>query len=122
MESSKRPKTNIEVIARAIKRRSVISFTYSDVGQLIVEPIAIGILTETGKHALRCYKCYPPQISDSADNWYLCQLDSISNLKTTPMRSKDFRKGSKTLTGDMSEIIECSPDYEKQELLNKRKK
>ena len=77
---------------------------------------------ETGKHVLRCYKSYPLLLADKSDNWYLCELDKISNLKITPMRSKNFRKGSKTLTGDMSEVIESASDYEKQALLDKPKK
>jgi hypothetical protein len=122
MDASKKPKTDIEVIARGIRRRSVMSFTYAGNEQLLVEPIALGVHKETGKHVLRCYKSFPLQLSDTAENWYLCELDKISNLKTTPIRSKDFRKKGKTIIGDMSEVIECSPDYEKAALLDKPKK
>ena len=110
MEFNPNPKSNVEVIAKAIRRRSVISFTY-DGEQLMVEPVVLGVYKETGKHVLRCYKSYPLLLSDKAENWYLCEIDKISNLKTTPVRSKNFRKGSKTLRGDMAEVIECLPDY-----------
>ena len=122
MEPNEKPKTIIEVVAKAIRRKSVLSFTYEEIEQLIVEPIALGIHKETGKPVVRCYKSYPPQLSDKADNWYLCELDKISNMKTPPVRAKDFRKGSKTITGDMSEIIEVSDDYKKLSIADKAKK
>ena len=122
MEPSPKPKNIIEVVAKAIRRKSVLSFTYDGVEQLVVEPIVLGIHKETGKHVVRCYKSYPPQIWDKADNWYLCELDKITDVKTPPVRAKNFRKGCKTLTGDMSEIIEASADYEKLGLLKNPKK
>ena len=99
-----------QAIVKAIRKRSVVSFSYCG-EQLVAEPIVLGILRETGKYALRCYKSYPPLASDKKENWYLCLLDDISNLKVTPIRAKNFRNGSKTLHGDMSQVIECSSDY-----------
>ncbi len=87
------------------------SFTYRGEEQLVAEPIVLGIHKEIKKTMLRCYKSFPPQISDSKENWYLCDLDDISNLKITPMRSKSHRKGSKTIEGDMAEVIVASADY-----------
>lgn len=112
MESTEKPKTVLEIIAKAIRRRSVMSFTYEDSEPLVVEPIVLGISKETGKHILRCYKSFPLTLRDSAENWLVVELDKIANLKTTPMRSKSFRKGSKTLVGDLSEVVEISDDYE----------
>ena len=122
MESSLKPKNIIEVVTKAIRRKSVLSFIYDGGEQLVVEPIVLGIHKETGKHVLRCYKSYPPNIWDKSENWYLCELDKITNLKTPPVRAKNFRKGSKTLTGDLSEIIEASSDYEKLGLVKNPKK
>ena len=102
--------TTAEAIAKAIRRRSVVSFTYHH-EQMLAEPIVLGILKDGGKYALRCYKSYPPLPSDKKENWFLCPLEDISNLKVTPARSKSFRNGSKTLHGDMSQVIECSSDY-----------
>lgn len=107
-------KTNTEVLSKAIRRRSVVSFFYPGYEQIVVEPVILGVSKETGKQVLRCYKCFPPHIFDSKENWYLLEVDLITNLKTTPMRSKNFRKGSQTIEGDMSEIIEASEDYIKQ--------
>jgi len=113
MESTENTKTPVEVLARAIRRRSVVSFTYDGAEQVIMEPIVLGVHKETGKHVLRCYKSFPPMISDKKENWHLCELDKISNLKTTPMRAKNFRKGGDVLDQDLSEVIECSADYGK---------
>lgn len=111
MEMDEKIKSNIELISKAIKRHSVVSFFYADMGQIVVEPIVLGILKETGKHVLRCYKSFPPHINDSKDNWYLCDLENISSVKLVPARSKNFRKGSKTIDGDMAEVIVASADY-----------
>ena len=113
MEQGQKTNTTVEVLAKAIRRRSVVSFTYRGNEQLVVEPIVQGVYKETKKIMLRCYKSFPPGISDSKENWYLCDLDEISNLKITPMRTKSYRKGAKTIEGDMSEIIETSSDYVK---------
>ncbi len=111
MESGQKINTTAETLARAIRRRSVVSFTYQGTQQLVAEPIVLGMHKETNKMMLRCYKSFPPSISDSKDNWYLCDLDEISNIKITPMRTKSYRSGAKTIEGDMAEIIESSSDY-----------
>ena len=111
MEAEKNVKTNVEVLAKAIRRRSVISLVYPEYDQIVVEPIILGVSKETGKQVLRCYKSFPPHIYDSKENWYLLEVDLISGLKITPMRSKSFRKGAKTIEGDFAEIIEASEDY-----------
>lgn len=113
MEADEMVKANIETLSRAIRRRSVVSFSYPGLDQLVVEPVIVGILKENGKPALRCYKSFPFHINDSKENWYLLDVDKISNLRMTPMRAKNFRKGSKTIEGDMAEIIEVSEEYEK---------
>jgi len=113
MDATGKTSTLIEVITKAIRRRSVVSFTYENKEQLVVEPIVLGIHKETGKHVLRCYKSFPLMLSDKKENWCLCDLDKISSLKTTPMRAKNFRKGGKTLEGDMAEVIEISSNYVK---------
>jgi hypothetical protein len=113
METDKNPNSYVEVLAKAIRRRSVVSFLYRGTEQMVAEPIVLGIHKETNKMTLRCYKSYPPHISDSKENWYLCDLDEISHLKVTPLRTKDFRKGAKTILGDMAEVIESSSDYVK---------
>ena len=113
METTETPRTPIEVLSKAIRRRSVVSFVYDGSEPLVMEPIVLGIHKETGKHVLRCYKSYPPLPNDKKENWFLCELDKISNLKITPMRSKSFRKGSTVIEGDMSEVIEASEDYVK---------
>lgn len=112
METNKEPNTYVDLLSKAIRRRSVVSFVYQG-EQVVAEPIVLGIHKESNKMMLRCYKSYPPHISDSKENWYLCDLDEISNLKITPMRTKDFRKGAKTILGDMTEVIESSSDYVK---------
>ena len=91
----------------------MVAFTYQGTEQLVVEPIVLGVLKETNKLMLRCYKSFPPSITDSKENWYLCDLDDITNPKITPMRAKDYRKGAKTISGDMSEVIESSSEYVK---------
>ena len=110
MDAEQNITPTVEAIAKAIRRRSVVSFTYQQ-QQMLAEPIVLGLLKEHNKPALRCYKSYPPLPSDKKENWYLCLLEDITNLKVTPVRSKNFRHGCKTLHGDMSEVIECSSDY-----------
>ena len=113
MESGQELNATAELLAKAIRRRSMVAFTYQGTEQLVVEPIVLGVLKETNKLTLRCYKSFPLNISDSKENWYLCDLDEITNPKITPMRTKDFRKGAKTISGDMTEVIETSSDYVK---------
>ena len=112
MESGQKTITTVELLSKAIRRRSMVSFVYRE-EQLVVEPIVLGVHKETGKVMLRCYKSFPVHITDSKDNWLLCDLDEIANIKITPLRTKSYRKGAKTIEGDMSEIIEASADYVK---------
>jgi len=112
MDVNPLPPTQVDVLAKAIRRRSVVAFTYNN-EQIVAEPIVLGIHKETNKHVLRCYKSFPPQLADKKENWYLCDLDKISNLKITPMRSKDHRNGGSTLKGDLSEVIVSAADYVK---------
>ena len=113
MKPGQQTNTHVEMLAKAIRRHCVVSFIYQGTEQLVAEPIVLGIHKETNKPMLRCYKSFPPHIRDSKENWYLCDLDEISNLKLTPVRCKSYRNGSKTIEGDMAEIIEASTDYTK---------
>jgi hypothetical protein len=110
MDKPETPKTDIDLLARAIRRRTVVSFTYNG-EQMVVEPIVLGIGKETGKPVLRCYKSFPMHVSDKKENWHLCDVEKISNVKLTPMRAKEFRKGCKAVDEGMAEVIECSEDY-----------
>jgi len=111
METTPKLKTNVEVLAKAIRRRSVVSFTYLGSEQVVAEPFILGIHKDTGKYVLRCYKSFPLHIGDRKDNWLLLNLDDMTNLKITPMRSKDLRKGGMERETEMSEIIENVADY-----------
>ena len=111
METTPQLKTNVEVLAKAIRRKSVVSFTYLGSEQMLVEPTILGIHKDNGKHVLRCYKSFPLHIGDKKDNWLLLNLDDMINLKITPMRSKDLRKGGMERETEMSEILENVADY-----------
>jgi hypothetical protein len=113
MDTPETPKTDLELLARAIRRKTVVSFTYDGV-QMVAEPIVLGVHKDTGKQVLRCYKSFPMQLSDKKENWYLCDVEKIANVKITPMRAKEFRKGCKVVEEGMSEVIECSEDYMKE--------
>jgi hypothetical protein len=111
METPPKLKTNVEVLAKAIRRRAVVSFTYQDKEQIVAEPTILGVHKDTGKHVLRCYKSFPLHIGDKKDNWLLLDVDDMTNLKITPMRSKDLRKHGMERETEMSEIIENIADY-----------
>ena len=113
MEPGQQNSTLVELLSKAIRKRSVVSFTYQGKEQMVAEPVVLGVHKETNKIMLRCYKSFPVHISDSKENWYLCDLDEISDAKIAPFRTKSHRKGAKTIAGDMSEIIETSSDYVK---------
>jgi hypothetical protein len=111
METTPKLKTNLEVLAKAIRRKNVVSFTYKMNEQFVAEPFVLGIEKGTGKTVLRCYKSFPLHLGDKKDNWYLCYLDDITDLKMTPIRSKEARKGCDKPKENMVEVIEDMADY-----------
>ena len=54
MEQGQKTNTTVEVLAKAIRRRSVVSFTYRGNEQLVVEPIVLGVYKETKKETQSC--------------------------------------------------------------------
>jgi hypothetical protein len=112
MEAAQTPPPTVsDLLAKAIRRRSVVSLSYDGGETMLLEPIVLGIFKETGQIVLRCYKSYPIQLKDKKENWYLLELGKISNLKLTPVRAKSHRDGCKVLEGDMAQVLETSSDY-----------
>lgn len=111
MEDDKLLKNNLESITKAIRRKSSISFVYSDNEKKIIEPVILGIDKETGKHVIRGYKSFPLELHDKKENWLLFEVEKMQKLQVTPMRIKKVRKGFRAEDEAMSEIILMSAEY-----------
>lgn len=91
---------NIEVVAKAIKFKEVVSFVY-DNEKIRVEPFILGTHKGTNGYAFWGYHSHAHEAKDNPANWKLYDLDKMTETRLTAVRIKDTRHG---YTGKHSEI------------------
>ena len=112
MEVDANLKSKIDLIVRAIEKRSAIVFHTADNEKYVVEPFVLGKAKDGGPFILKCYKSFPLELSDKKENWKAFELDQMLEVHATPIRSKSTRKGYDAAELVLDEIISVVPGYE----------
>jgi hypothetical protein len=105
-------KSKIDLIARAIEKRSAIVFRTGDNEKYVVEPFVLGREKDSGNFILKCYKNFPLELNDKKENWKTFDVEKLEDVQATPIRSKSSRKGFEPAEVELSEIISAVPGYE----------
>jgi hypothetical protein len=106
-------KSKIDLIARAIEKRSAIVFRTSGNDKYVVEPFVLGKEKNTGHYILKCYKSFPLELSDKKENWLTFDIETLLELHATPIRSKSSSKGFEGIAPvELSEVISSVPGFE----------
>ncbi|MDB5283302.1 MAG: hypothetical protein JWO06_2377 [Bacteroidota bacterium] len=97
--------TNLNTVAKAIKFKEIITFTYDDGDKYRVEPFCLGIHKVNKNYVVRCYQYKAAESKDNLENWRLFDVEKMTGVRLSAVRIKDTRNGYNGGDKEMSKII-----------------